>query len=177
MAPGWRIEIGEREIRLLSQWSPAERPAPLLLDFDPDRGHVSLLGLVNKDNSIRLPAVLHVPNQGSLRITAAGKGPATLGYDARRGPTAERDFIKVTFPPASAAQPRLEYRCEATAIYPSLGETNDPRLSGYQRNWLNTIQLNPRLRVWPTTPPATHASSACTSMPTSPGTRRSWPTA
>ena len=45
--PGWRFEIGERDIRLVSQWSPAEKPTPLLLNFDPERCHVALLGLMD----------------------------------------------------------------------------------------------------------------------------------
>ena len=72
-APGWRFEIGDREIRLISQWSKAERPVPLVLNFDPQRRHVALLGRMDKACSVRLPAILHVPNQGSLRITTPGR--------------------------------------------------------------------------------------------------------
>src|SRR5208283_2122781 len=39
-APGWRFEIGNRELRLVSQFSADERPEPLLLNFDPERCHV-----------------------------------------------------------------------------------------------------------------------------------------
>ena len=46
-APGWRFEIGDRDIWFISQWSETEQPTPLLLNFDPERGHVTLLGLMN----------------------------------------------------------------------------------------------------------------------------------
>jgi hypothetical protein len=151
MQPGWRFEILERELRFVSQWSANETPAPLMLNFDPERCHVTLLGLMNDDGTVRLPAVLHIPNQGSLRITTAGKQPVALGYDAHRGEplaSAENNFIKISFPAATKSQPLLEYRLEITAIHPPLAENERaPELRGFQRNWLNVLQLNPRKRM------------------------------
>ena len=73
---GWRLEVSERSVRLLSRWSEAEKPEALALEFDPHRCHVTLLGLFNQDGSIRLPAVMHFPDQGSFRITSGrGRGP------------------------------------------------------------------------------------------------------
>ena len=77
----------------------------------------------------------------SLRLPEKAK----LDYDARRaiGP-----FVKISFPPATKETPRVEYRWEATAIYPKLkGIENDPRFNGFRRNWLNILQVNPRLGV------------------------------
>ncbi len=146
--PDWRFEIGDRELRLVSHFAPQHRPEPLLLNCDPERCHVTLLGRMNDDGSVRLPAVFHAPNQGSLRITTTSKEPVALGYDARRGDPDEANFVKVTFPPATRRQPDLEYRLEVTAIYPPLGKREKaPEFHGFQRNWLNTIQLNPRRRL------------------------------
>jgi hypothetical protein len=151
-APEWRFEITGREIRLISQWSEAGKPEPLVLEFDPRRCHVTLLGLINPDSSVRLPAVMHFPDQGSFRISTPGERATTLGYDARR---AGVGYVKVTFPAASRRQPRLEYRWEVAAIHPALaGAGDDPRYNGFRRNWLNILQLNPRLRVL-----ANHAAS------------------
>jgi hypothetical protein len=149
---GWRIEVAERSIRLLSSWSEAEKPEALVLEFDPHRCHVTLLGLFNQDGSIRLPAVMHFPDHGSFRITADGGADLALGYDARR---AGEGYIKVTFPSATPARPRIEYRWEVAAIHPKLpGLEADRRFDGFRRNWLNVLQLNPRLRVL-----ANHAAS------------------
>lgn len=149
---GWRIEVAERSVRLLSRWSEAEKPEALALEFDPHRCHVTLLGLFNQDGSIGLPAVMHFPDQGSFRITADGGADLALGYDARR---TNGSYIKVTFPPATPARPRIEYRWEVAAIHPKLpGLGEDSRLNGFRRNWLNVLQLNPRLRVL-----ANHAAS------------------
>ena len=77
--PGWRLEAGDHEFRLISQWSEAEKPIALLLNFDAERCHATLLGLMNNDRTVNLPAVLHLPNQGSLRITATGPAAARPG--------------------------------------------------------------------------------------------------
>ena len=147
-APGWRFEVGDHEVRLISQWSEAEKPAPLLLNFDPQRCHVALLGLMNEDGSVRLPAVLHVPNQGSLRITSPAKRPVALGYDAASGRPGRSQLRQGDVSRRHRGQPRLEYRWEITAIYPSLSRTGrDPRLVGFQRNWLNILQPSPRARL------------------------------
>jgi hypothetical protein len=53
----------------------------------------------------------------------------------------------VTFPPATAAAPRVEYSLEATAIYPEEpGIAGDHRFDSFRRNWLNVLQLNPGRR-------------------------------
>ena len=148
--PGWRFEIGDSRLRLISEWSPAEKPRPLVFNFDPERCHVTLLGLMDDNGSVRLPAVLHFPNQGSLQITTTARKPVLLGYDAtgRRaagfGRTQLReDHVSRRQP----SRPRLEYRCQITAISPPLGKHEKaPELHGFQRNWLNGLQLSPRWR-------------------------------
>ncbi len=140
----WTFEFGPRGMVLVSRWTAEDPPEPLLLDFDPDRCHVTLLGAITADGSIRLPTLLHLPDQGTFRIAAGEKG-TVLGYDARRnvGP-----YVKVTLPPATQAAPWLEYRWEVTAIYPHLAVVeNDPRFDGFRRNWLNIFQINPRMRI------------------------------
>jgi len=150
--PGWRITVAERELRLTSQWSEAEKPEPVTLEFDPRRCHATLLGIVNPDSSVRLPALLHLPDQGSCRITCSGAKRPVLGYDARR---AGEGYVRIVFPPATSAEPRIEYRWDVVAIHPKLaGIENDPRFDGFRRNWLNIFQINPRLRVL-----ANHAAS------------------
>ena len=167
--PGWRFEVSEKSIRMVSRFSEAEKPENIVLEFDPHRCHVTLLGMLNSNGSVRLPAVMHFPDQGSFRIAAVGidaagaveaessgakrseKDPA-LGYDARR---AGAGYVKVTFPAATAERRRVEYRWEVVTIHPPLGEKErDPRFNGFRRNWLNILQLNPRLRVL-----ANHAAS------------------
>jgi len=162
-APGWRFGVSAKALRLVSQWSEAEKPEPLVYEFDPRRSHVTLLGRFNADGSVQLPALMHFPDQGTFRISATGapashkakrgnESAASLGYDARR---VRSGYVKITFPAATPERRRLDYRWEVVAVHPKLaGKETDARFDGFRRNWLNLFQLNPRWRVL-----ANHAGS------------------
>ena len=155
--PAWTFEFSAQDIHLHSSYSRENPPPSLVLTFDPHINHATLLGLVKDDGSVRLPALLHLPDQGTFRITSsAGQGWA-LGYDALRYPEGQQanDYVKVSFPAASASQPQIDYTWEVVAVHPALPKLErDPRFDGFRRNWLNIFQLNPRLRVL-----ANHAAS------------------
>ncbi|MHC4792262.1 MAG: hypothetical protein ACYS8Y_12675, partial [Planctomycetota bacterium] len=59
--------------------------------------HATLLGVMEDDGSVKLPAVLHIPGQGTLRITgsSAGQTPLRLGYKGTR------ENATITFPAGS----------------------------------------------------------------------------
>ena len=152
LEPGWRITAADRSIRLASRWSESGPPEPVVLEFEPSRCHATLLGRSREDGSVDLPAILHLPDQGSIRIRAEGTANAHLAYDARR---AEEGYIRVTFPAATKDCPAVDYMCDISAIHPRLeAYDSDARLTGFRRNWLNIFQWNPRLRVL-----ANHAAS------------------
>ena len=163
--PAWTFEFSARRMHLRSHFAAWNPPPPLILNFDSYLNHATLLGFINDDGSVRLPALLHLPDQGTFRITSRLTKRLALGYDALRHaenpspstPTSkqEGDYVKVTFPPASAVMPDIDYNLEVVAIYPGPPElARDPRFDGFRRNWLNIFQLNPRLRVL-----ANHAAS------------------
>ena len=138
----WSIEANQDGLTLISQWSAAGVPESLSLKFDARRCHATVLGILNSNRTLRLPALLHLPGQGSLRITATGATDPWLGYSSIRG-----GDVTVTFPAATAATPRMEYYLEATAIYPALpGIAGDHRFDSFRRNWLDVMQLNPGVR-------------------------------
>lgn len=142
LPPPWSIEVNEHCLSLVSQWSAEGAPKPLSLMFDPSRCHATLLGIFNSSGTMRLPALLHLPGQGSLRITAPDTKEATLNYTSTR-----RDDVTVTFPAATTATPRVEYRLDVTAIYPELPDlADDRRFDSFRRNWLDVLQLNPGRR-------------------------------
>ncbi len=143
-AQAWSFDLQQRSIVIRSSYSENAPPPPLILDFDPRGSHATLLGLFSDEGEIRLPAVLHFPDQGTLRITSNTAG-LRLGYDALRF---RDNFVRVSFPPASEGQPNIEYRLDVTAIYPPNPKVDsDPRYDGYRRDFLNILQLNPRRRV------------------------------
>jgi hypothetical protein len=158
--PVWTFEFSARRMHLHSSYSGENPPPSLTLNFNPHVNHATLLGLINDDGSVRLPALLHLPDQGTFRVTSNASRGLALGYDALRYPEVKQadDYVTVTFPAASAALPQLDYTLEVVAIHPGSPElVRDPRFDGFRRNWLNIFQLNPRLRVL-----ANHAASdAC----------------
>ena len=105
-APGWTVEVANRVIHLVSQHSASEKPGPIVCNFDTARCHTTLLGLLQPDGGVSLPAILHLPGHGTFRITGSG----SLGYESGNG------FVKVTFPAATAIKPRVEYHLEVTVI-------------------------------------------------------------
>ena len=135
---GWRIEVADRAIRLVSRYSAEENPEAVVFDFDTTRCRATLLGIFQPDGRIALPAVLHLPGCGTLRI----EGPGALGYQSGAG------FVKATFPAATASGQRVEYRLEVVEIHPpASGIEKDPRFNAFRRNWLNIFQLNPGRRM------------------------------
>jgi hypothetical protein len=138
----WTLETTGQEIHFISQWSQTEKPEPLTITFDTSRCHSTLLGLFDGKSDICFPAILHLPGFGTFRMTASSSQQVTLGYSSGKG------WVKVTFPPASEANPQIDYHWAVCAIYPQLtGTENDPRFDGYRRNWLNIFQLNPKRRM------------------------------
>jgi hypothetical protein len=166
-APVWSFDFSDRQIQLRSSYSAGDPPPPLLLDINPHVSRATLLGLFNDDGTIRLPALLHLPNSGTFRITSPPGEGLALGYDTLRHHDEERvsdsllktkrvdDFVKVIIPGATAANPHVAYTLEVVAIYPGLPRiAEDPRFNGYRRDWLDIFQLNPRFRAL-----ANHAAS------------------
>jgi hypothetical protein len=140
--PQWALESNGREIRAISNWSKGTAPEPLTISLDTHSCYATLLGLFNGKGDIGLPAVLHLPGFGSLRLASAGQASPSVGYTSGAG------WVKVTFPAADEGHPRTEYRWEVTSISPNVpGIANDDAYDGFRRNWLNIFQLNPNRRV------------------------------
>lgn len=148
--PAWTFEISNRGIHMRSEYSADHPVPPLVLNFDTHLNHATLLGLMNAEGNVRLPALLHMPDQGTLRITSNTAEEVILGYNAERfhKPRQSEDYVKVTFPAASAARPLRDYTLEVVTIFPGPADlAEDPRFDGFRRNWLNIFQLSPHYRA------------------------------
>ena len=145
--PVWTVTCTDKKIVLRSEYGGGGGdPFPFILNFDQKVNHATLLGLMKAgDRRMALPCLLHMPDRGSLRITADAPG-LLLDYDARR--SVKVPFVRIAFPPATAARPRVEYTLEAAAIYPRLpGIESDHRYDGFRRSFLNIFQVNPRVQM------------------------------
>lgn len=143
-APRWAIEVDQRGIVLQSHWSADDPPEPLELNLDNHVCHVTLLGHMDPDGSIQLPAVMHFAGQGTFRITANTTDAAPLAYSATRrtGP------IHITFPPATQEHPDVTYHWRVVDIHPRIpGAAADARFDGFRRDWLNIFQFSPERRM------------------------------
>jgi hypothetical protein len=108
------------------------------LRFNPDQSHATLLAMVDGGQA-HMPALLHLPQQGSLRIEVESREPVLLQYEAHRR---DKGYIWVLFPGATQSNPRVTYTFTVVAIYPHIpGIESDPRFDGFRRNWLNIFQV------------------------------------
>ena len=95
-APGrWMFEFDEKTIRLVSRWSENDPPEPVVLDFDLKQCHATILGLVKSEGKMALPAVMHLPDQGSFRITTNSPSRGDIGF---RRPACDRSVCQNLFP-------------------------------------------------------------------------------
>lgn len=135
----WTIELRENKILLASQWTAQSEPAPMVFRFNLPQVHSTVLGLFGKDKLLAVPALIHCPGQGSMRLTANVSGLG-LAYQSKNG----KPIATLALPAATQENPRIEYTLEVTAIYPRVpGIDGDERFDAYRRNWLDALQLNP----------------------------------
>ena len=151
--PVWEMRCDGNALRMRSLFSPKGTAQDLTLRFNPDVTHATLLGRVTAAGDVALPAVLHLPGMGSLRVYAKGNDAAALHYDARRTGTA---FVAVTFPAATSEHKSIEYTLETAAIFPAIPgmAADDPRYDGFRRDWLDIFQQHAEWHVL-----ANHAAS------------------
>ena len=142
----WTAEFSDSVLVLRSEAVEGLEVLPFTLTFDQKKNHATLLGLMKPgERKMALPCILHLPDMGTLRITCNVPG-TTLDYDARR--FVKPACVRIGFPSATAATPRVEYRLEVVSIYPKLpGIEANPLYDGFRRDWLNIFQVNPRLQM------------------------------
>lgn len=139
--PAWVFEFSGNKIVLTSEWSADFEPGPMVFRFDLNQVHSTVLGHFRKFNLLAVPALMHFPGQGSMRLRA---NIADIGmtYASNR----PQSTASLSLPGATFQDKHVVYTLEATAIYPDVpGTADDSRFDGFRRNWLNALQLNPSL--------------------------------
>jgi hypothetical protein len=136
--PDWQFKFSEQSFQMINVYRLNAPGQPMVLRFNPEVSHATLLALVDGGQA-RLPALLHLPEQGSLRIEVESRHPITLAYDAhRRG----KGYVEIAFPGATLENPTVAYRFTVVAVYPHIAAIDsDPRFDGFRRDYLNIFQM------------------------------------
>ena len=149
----WEMRCDGNRMRMRSIYREKQAAQAITWSFDPDMTHATLLGHLTPAGDVALPAVLHLPGMGSLRVYVSGDSSTALRYDAHRNP---KGIVTVTFPAATAEHKILEYELITAAIYPAIPGLvkNDKRFDGFRRDYLDIFQMQAELHVL-----ANHAAS------------------
>ena len=135
----WTFELFDSKMIFTSQWNVSSEPVPLVFNFNLSQVHSTVLGVFRKDNLLAVPVLLHVPGQGSIRLTTS-VSDIGLTYESVHG----KPVASLALPAATSEHKSIVYTLEVTAIYPEVpGIGDDPRFDAFRRNWLNIMQLNP----------------------------------
>jgi hypothetical protein len=141
--PAWTLEFSGSGIVLRSEWSADTEPPAMVFPFDLNKVHSTVLGVYRRNNLLAVPALMHFPGQGSIRLTASTPDVG-LTYASDR----PNSRARLSLPGADFEHQHVVYTLDVTAIYPDVpGIGSDPRFDPFRRNWLNALQLNPSLQA------------------------------
>jgi Bacterial alpha-L-rhamnosidase 6 hairpin glycosidase domain len=143
--PVWEVTAKKTGFILCSNFEVAGQQAFLFI-VEQHLNHATLLGMMEgPDGAVTLPAILHFPDMGTLRITCNVPG-ITVRYSSQR--FIEHPFVKIQFPAATSTHPKVEYHFEVVTIHPEVkGIQNDERYDGFRKNFISIFQLNPLLKI------------------------------
>ncbi len=142
--PVWEIKTENSSFTLSSNYHAAHQQA-FIFNVEQHANHATLLGVINDEQEVSLPAVLHFPDMGTLRVVCNVSG-IKVKYSSQR--FIEHPFVKIEFPPADINSQKIEYHFEVVAIHPEIkGIRNDERYDCFRRNFISIFQLNPLLKI------------------------------
>jgi hypothetical protein len=141
----WEIAIGHKSFVLSSDYQK-DYKQPFLFNIEQHANHATLLGMMGgDDDKISLPAALHMPDMGTLRVTSSFAG-AKVKTSAMR--FIEHPYVRLEFPAADEKNHKITYTFEVVAIHPVVkGIENDSHFDCFRKNFISIFQLNPFLKI------------------------------
>lgn len=141
----WALDTRPTSFTLTSHYNLGYTQ-PFVFEIDQEANHATLLGIIEEESaSVNLPAVLHFPDMGTLRVTCSLPGQKAQ-YSARR--FVQSPYVRVLLPAATPGSPRVTYHFEVVSIHPDIkGIENDDRFDCFRKNFISIFQLNPFLKV------------------------------
>ena len=143
--PSWQVIQQEKSFTITSNFHEAEQQS-FLFNISQYANHATLLGLIKgQEQKVVLPAVLHCPDMGTLRVHCNIKD-MEIDYDAQR--FIEHPYIKINLPAATKSDPVVEYSFDVVTIHPEIKAIEgDSRYDCFRRNFISIFQLNPFLKI------------------------------
>jgi len=142
----WEFSFEEKKITITSKYNGDDKEAGIDFRFSKAENHTTLLGVMAGKNKTRLPAILHFPDMGTIRLTADKPG-VIVNYDASRKAADGKNYISVVLPGATKQQVAVSYVFTVTSVYPHFPGVESEKFAGLRRNYLNLFQVNPKLQV------------------------------
>jgi GDSL-like Lipase/Acylhydrolase family len=141
LVPGWQLTQEARAFTL-SAVGGSGQSQPFCFNISQHVNHATLLGRMKGDiGEVSLPAVIHFPDMGTLRVTCTVPDQV-VWYETKR--FIDQPYVRIFFP----ASRGIRYHFEVVAIHPVLtGMGDDPRYDGFRKNFISIFQLNPLLRT------------------------------
>ena len=145
--PGWRIDAATAPCGSRRDGASPNGPMRWCWNSIPHRCHATLLGKCREDGSIELPAVLHLPDQGSIQIRSGStrRVASLLVRCAARRRWLHQDHVSGSDTRLSGCRVPVGCRGDPPAACRQMTMTS--RFAALRRNWLNIFQWNPRLRT------------------------------
>lgn len=143
--PVWEVLIKENSFVLTSNYIKGAEE-PFMINLNQHENHATLLGIMKgEDGKVTLPAILHLPDMGTLRVTCNIPNQA-VDYSSKR--FIDNPYVNIHFPAAVASMPKIEYHFEVVTIHPQVKEiASDARYDCFRKNFISIFQLNPFLKI------------------------------
>ncbi|MEP6467457.1 MAG: hypothetical protein ABJB05_14205, partial [Parafilimonas sp.] len=143
--PAWEIIQKEKSLTIISNYHENDEQS-FLINISQYVNHATLLGIIEgNEQKVNLPAVLHFPDMGTMRVTC-NIAHQKVDYNAKR--FIDDPYVKINFPAATKSNPTIEYNFEVVTIHPDVkGIENDSRYDCFRRNFISIFQLNPFLKI------------------------------
>ena len=148
--PSWMFKYSKKGIQISSEnFNDSDS---FTIKINQELNHITVLGVMKEAKKVSLPCVIHLPDMGTFRVTS-NIPEAEILVDGRRKSSEvenniEHSFVSVSFPCATSQHPKITYQLDIVSIHPSLKDGKKDLLhEGFERNFLNIFQINPRLRV------------------------------
>ncbi|MBV9961971.1 MAG: hypothetical protein JO072_06950 [Parafilimonas sp.] len=143
--PAWEIIQKQKTITIISNYHENDEQS-FLFNISQYANHATLLGIIEgNEQKVNLPAILHFPDMGTMRVTCRVTDQK-VDYDAKR--FIDHPYVRINLPAATKSNPTIEYNFEVVTIHPGVkGIENDSRYDCFRRNFISIFQLNPFLKI------------------------------